>query len=367
MALPGFVEPFVESTGGIDATGEPSLDDVELESFLHFVGKSEEFFAGEEHGGDVGKYRRRFLTGVTAHLDPRDLVEANVMSATQEVTGAAASGTFSIGGDMPVHRLGFGAMRITGPGIWGDPTDPESAKQVLRRVVELGVNLIDTADSYGPFVSEDLIASALSPYPGGLVIATKGGLTRTGPNEWHPVGRPEYLRQCVEMSLRRLKLERIDLYQLHRIDPKVPAEEQFGVLKDMQSEGKIRHFGLSEVSVEEIENARKTIEVTTVQNLYNLGNRKSEDVVDYCEKNEIGFIPWFPVASGDLAREGGPLDAAAKNHGATMAQLALAWLLKRSPVILPIPGTSSVAHLEENVGAADVHLTDEEFAALTAN
>jgi len=285
------------------------------------------------------------------------------MSAT--TVSAEASGTFTIGGDLPVYRLGFGAMRITGPGIWDEPKDIDNAKAVLRKTVDLGINLIDTADSYGPEVSERLIAEALYPYPEGLVIATKGGLTRPGPDQWLPVGRPEYLRQCVEMSLRRLKLERIDLYQLHRIDPKVPAEEQLGVLKEMQTEGKIRHIGLSEVSVADIESARGLVDVVTVQNLYNLGNRQSEDVLNYCERENIGFIPWFPVASGELARPGGPLDQAAHAKGVTVAQLALAWLLKRSPVMLPIPGTSSLDHLEENVGAASVELTDAEFESLT--
>jgi aryl-alcohol dehydrogenase-like predicted oxidoreductase len=235
----------------------------------------------------------------------------------------------------------------------------------LRRAVELGVNFIDTADSYGPEVSERLIAEALRPYPDSLVIATKGGLTRQGPDQWLPVGRPEYLRQCVEMSLRRLKVDRIDLYQLHRIDPKVPAEESLGALKELQQAGKIRHIGLSEVSVAEIEQAQKIVDVVSVQNLYNLANRKSEDVLTYCEQKNIGFIPWFPVAAGDLARPGGPLDQAVQRHNATVAQLALAWLLKRSPVMLPIPGTSSVAHLEENVAAAGVQLTDAEFQELT--
>jgi pyridoxine 4-dehydrogenase len=277
---------------------------------------------------------------------------------------AAASGTFTLGGDLPVHRLGFGAMRITGKGIWGPPTDPESARQLLRRVVELGVDFIDTADSYGPEVSEVLIAEALHPYPAGLVIATKGGLTRQGPNRWAPVGRPEYLRQCVEMSLRRLRVDRIDLYQLHRIDPKVPAEESLGALKEMQRAGKIRHVGLSEVSVKEIEQARKVMPIVSVQNEYNVGNRKSEDIVDYCTKEGLGFIPWFPVAAGDLAKPGGILDEAAKKHGATVAQLALAWLLHRSPVILPIPGTSSITHLEENLAAADLQLSEDEWSAL---
>jgi aryl-alcohol dehydrogenase-like predicted oxidoreductase len=287
------------------------------------------------------------------------------MSAQSSVD-ASASGTFTIGGDMTVNRLGFGAMRITGPGIWGEPQDPEEAIRVLRRVVELGINFVDTADSYGPEVSERLIAEALHPYPEGFVIATKAGLVRTGPDEWHSVGRPAYLRQCVEMSLRRLKVERIDLYQLHRIDPEVPAEDQFGVMRDLQNEGKIRHFGLSEVSVEEIVKAEDIVEVSTVQNLYNLSNRKSEDVLEYCEQSRIGFIPWFPVAAGSLARPGGPLDEAGKRHGATIAQLALAWLLKRSPVMLPIPGTSKVSHLEENTAAAGVELTDEEFRALSS-
>ncbi len=277
----------------------------------------------------------------------------------------SASGTFSIGGDLPVTRLGYGAMQITGPGIWGPPADPEVARQVLRRAVELGVDLIDTADSYGPYVSEDLLREALHPYDG-VVIATKGGLTRSGPGVWEQVARPEYLRQCVEMSLRRLGVERIDLYQLHRIDGQVPLEDSLGALKELQDAGKIRHLGLSEVSVAEIEQARKVIEVATVQNLYNVGNRQSEDVVDHCEKEGIGFLPWFPIASGDLAKPGGILDEIAKEHSATHAQLALAWLLRRSPVMLPIPGTGSVAHLEENCAAADVVLSDEQYAALTA-
>lgn len=283
------------------------------------------------------------------------------MSATTPVPNAAASGTFKIGGDLEVRRLGFGAMRITGKGIWGDPKDPAEARRVLKRAIELGVNFIDTADSYGPGVSERLIAETLHPYPAGLVIATKGGLTRAGPDQWSPVGRPEYLRQCVELSLRRLKLERIDLYQLHRIDPKVPVEESLGALKELQKAGKIRHIGLSEVSVSEIERAKKTAQIATVQNLYNLGNRQSEEVLSFCEKNRLGFIPWFPIDAGRLARPGGPLDEAARRHGATVAQLALAWLLRRSPVMLPIPGTSTVAHLDENVGAAAVRLSEEEW------
>ncbi len=279
---------------------------------------------------------------------------------------AAASGTFTLGGDLAVNRMGFGAMRITGKGIWGDPKDPEEAKRVLKRALELGVNFIDTADAYGPDVSEDLIAEALYPYADGLVIATKGGLTRQGPDQWLPVGRPEYLRQCVEMSLRRLKIDAIDLYQLHRIDPKVPAEESLGALKDLQAQGKIKHIGLSEVSIEELEHAQTIVDIVSVQNLYNLSERKSEQLLDYCTEKSIGFIPWFPVAGGDLVKPGGPLDQAAHKHDATVAQLALAWLLKRSPVMLPIPGTSSVAHLEENVAASSLQLTDEELESLSA-
>jgi pyridoxine 4-dehydrogenase len=274
---------------------------------------------------------------------------------------AKASGTFVIGGDLTVNRLGYGAMRITGDGIWGEPRDTEAAKKVLRRAVELGVNFIDTADSYGPDVSEQLIGEALSPYAKGVVIATKAGLTRQGPNEWLPVGRPEYLQQQVEMSLRRLKLERIDLWQLHRIDPKVPVEESLGVIKKLQQQGKIRHVGLSEVKPHEIDQARKVIEIVSVQNQYNIGDRQHDDVVDYCTKHKLAFIPWFPVAAGKLAQPGGKLDAAAKKHGATVSQLSLAWLLHRSPVILPIPGTSSVKHLEENIAAADVTLTAAEW------
>lgn len=273
---------------------------------------------------------------------------------------AALSGTFAIGGDLPVHRLGFGAMRITGKGIWGPPEHPDEARKLLRRLAGLGVNFIDTADSYGPEVSETLIAEALHPYPAGLVIATKGGLTRQGPDKWAPVGRPEYLRQCVEMSLRRLRVERIDLYQLHRIDPKVPAEESLGVLKQMQEAGKIRHIGLSEVTPDQIEAARKIVPIVTVQNEYNLGNRKSEATLEYCEQQGLGFIPWFPIAAGELAKPGGVLSKMAQRHGATMAQLAIAWLLHRSPVMLPIPGTASIAHLEENVAATSIQFGDEE-------
>jgi pyridoxine 4-dehydrogenase len=275
-----------------------------------------------------------------------------------------ASDTFAIGGDLTVNRLGFGAMRLTGEGIWGEPRDPVEAQRVLLCAVELGVNFIDTADAYGPEVSERLIAETLFPYPKNLVIATKGGLARSGPNQWQPLGRPEYLRQCVEMSLRRLRLERIDLYQLHRIDPKVPAEEQFGELKKLQEEGKIRHIGLSEVKPAEIENARKTIRVVSVQNLYNIADRGHEDTLQYCEKNSLAFIPWFPVAAGKLAQPGGLLDEAARKHHATVVQLALAWLLHRSKVMLPIPGTSSVRHLQENLGAAALKLNPDEWSEL---
>jgi aryl-alcohol dehydrogenase-like predicted oxidoreductase len=282
------------------------------------------------------------------------------MSATPS---AAASGQFKIGGDLTVNRLGFGAMRITGKGIWGEPEDRDEALRVLRRLPELEVDFIDTADSYGPFVSEDLIAEALAPYTHS-VIATKAGLTRSGPNVWLPVGRPEYLRQCVLMSLRRLKLDQIPLWQLHRIDPKVPRDEQFGVIAAMLKEGLIRHAGLSEVSVEEVEAARAVFPVATVQNRYNLVDRGAEPVLDYCEKNGVGFIPWYPLAAGALARPGGALDAIVKKTGATPSQIALAWVLKRSPVILPIPGTSKVAHLEDNVRAAQIKLSDEDFKAL---
>ncbi len=276
---------------------------------------------------------------------------------------ASASGTFRIGGDLEVNRLGFGAMRITGKGIWGDPANPKAARETLARLPDLGVNLIDTADSYGPEVSEDLIREVLHPYKG-LVIATKGGLTRHGPDIWAPLGRPEYLRQCVLMSLRRLGVERIDLWQLHRIDAKVPRDEQFGVIRDMQNEGLIRHVGLSEVNVEEIEAASKFFKVTTVQNLYNLGNRQSEAVVDYADKHGIGFIPWFPLAAGELAKEGSVLSSIAKKLGATDGQVALAWLLKRTPVMLPIPGTGSPDHLEENIKGASLELSQEDYEAL---
>ncbi|HXO87037.1 MAG TPA: aldo/keto reductase [Candidatus Acidoferrales bacterium] len=277
---------------------------------------------------------------------------------------AAKSGTFSLGDQLTVNRLGFGTMRLTGPGIWGEPANRAEAIAVLRRAVELGINLIDTANSYGPYVAENLIREALHPYPKGVVIATKAGLVRTGPNAWAPVGRPEYLRQECEMSLRRLGLDRIDLFQLHRIDPKVPADEQFGLLRDLQSEGKIRYAGLSEVSVADIKAARKVLPIVSVQNLYNITDRKHEDVLDYCTRENLGFIPWFPLATGRLAKPGSALDRIAQRQGAEPGQVALAWLLKKSPVTLPIPGTSKVKHLEENIAAALVELDDAIFAEL---
>jgi aryl-alcohol dehydrogenase-like predicted oxidoreductase len=277
---------------------------------------------------------------------------------------ATASGTFQLGGDLPVVRLGYGSMQLTGDGVWGDPKDPDEAVRVLRRAVELGVNFIDTADSYGPFVAELLIRRALHPYADGVVIATKAGYTRQGPRQWTEVGRPAYLRQQVELSLRHLGVERIDLLQLHRIDREVPVADQVGELAALQQEGKIRHIGLSEVSVADVEEAQKTARIVSVQNLYNVANRSAEKLLDYSEQHDIGFIPWYPLATGKLARSGGPLDSIATSHSASASQLALAWLLRRSPVMLPIPGTASVAHLEENTAAAGIELTDEEFAAL---
>lgn len=277
---------------------------------------------------------------------------------------AAHSGTVSIAKDLTVNRLGFGAMRITGEGVWGDPKDPAECKRVLKRLLDLNVNFIDTADSYGPEVSENLIAEALYPYPKDLVIATKGGLTRQGPNKWLPVARAEYLRQCVEMSLRRLKVERIDLYQLHRFDPKVPVEESLGELKKMQEEGKIRHIGVSETTVADIQRAQKIVDVVSVQNKYNITDRAYEDVVEYCEENRIVFIPWFPLAAGELTKPGGVLNKIAQAHKASTSQVAIAWLLRRSPVMLPIPGTSKVKHLEENVATAELKLSDAEWQSL---
>jgi len=276
---------------------------------------------------------------------------------------AAAAGTFALGGDLSVNRLGFGAMRLTGPGVWGEPGDPEEARRVLRRAVELGVNLIDTADSYGPEVSERLISEALHPYPDDLVIATKGGYKRPG-GRWVPDGRPEHLREACEGSLKRLKVERIDLYQLHRPDPKIAFEDSVWFLAQLRDEGKIRHVGLSNVGVREMEIALDIVPVVSVQNRYNLSDRSSEALLQACEREEVGFIPWFPLATGRLARPGSPLDEIASHHGVTPSQVALAWLLKHSPAMVPIPGTSSVSHLEENVAAAALELTDDEMAGL---
>lgn len=283
---------------------------------------------------------------------------------THSPSNAANSGIFTIGGDLTIHRLGFGAMRITGPGIWGPPADHEEVIRTLRRLPEIGVNFIDTADSYGPDVSEWLIKEALHPYPKELVIATKGGLTRSGPDIWKPVGRPEYLLQQVHKSLRNLGVEQIDLWQLHRIDPKVPADEQFDAIRSFIDQKLIRHAGLSEVSVDDVKAASKFFKVATVQNRYNLVDRTSEDILDYCTGQNIGFIPWFPLAAGDLAKSGSILDTMAGKYGAHPSQIALAWVLKRSPVTLPIPGTSKAAHLEQNIAAASITLSDEDFAAL---
>src|SRR5213076_2162217 len=308
---------------------------------------------------DSGITRRTFLgmslgTGATLFAGG----SATILGAdSSTATSAVTNPTWKLGGDLPVNRLGFGAMRITGEGIWGWPPDRNNALKVLKRAVELGVNLIDTADAYGPETSELLIADALHPYPKGLVIATKGGLTRPGPSQWVPNGRPEHLKQAVEMSLKRLRLERIDLYQLHTIDSKVPMEASLGALKEMQDVGKIRHVGLSNVDPEEIERARKVLPIVSVQNQYNIENRKSENVLVYCEKKSLGFMPWFPIGGGRGLKPDNALERAAKARGASVVQVALAWLLERSPVMLPIPGTSSIAHLEENVAAAAIKLT----------
>jgi pyridoxine 4-dehydrogenase len=282
-----------------------------------------------------------------------------------EATDAAGAGTVMLGADMQVRRLGYGAMRITGDGIWGPPEDPEGAKAVLRRAVELGVNFIDTASSYGPAVSEELIAEALHPYPGGLVIGTKGGLTRSGPGQWHPDCRPEYLRETCEESLQRLRLERIDLYQLHTVDPNVPVEESVGALAELRDEGKVAHVGISNVNVEQLERAREVTPIVSVQNRYSIGDRDSEPLLDVCERDGLAFIPWFPLGSGGIATDGA-ISRIADAHDATPFQVALAWLLARSPVMLPIPGTSSVEHLEENVAAASLRLSQEEFEELSA-
>jgi pyridoxine 4-dehydrogenase len=282
------------------------------------------------------------------------------------MTAVAPTDTFSIGGDLPVHRLGYGAMQLPGPGVWGEPADPENARRVVRAAVEQGVDFIDTADSYGPVVSERLIAEALHPYPEGLVIATKAGLTRQGPGIWTPVGRPAYLKQQVELSLRTLRLERIDLIQLHRIDAEVPLADQLGAFKELQDEGKVRHIGVSEVSVAELEQARQIVDVVSVQNLYNLTNRQSQDVLEYATEHGIGFIPWFPIATGDLAAPDSPVADIARELDATPSQVALAWLLHTSPVVLPIPGTKSVEHLAENLGSAQLRLSAEDMARLDA-
>ena len=287
------------------------------------------------------------------------------MPTTPTHPPAQAAGTYDLGGDLTINRLGYGSIQLTGPGYWGDPKDPDEAVRVLRRAVELGVNFIDTADAYGPAVVEQLIHRALAPYPDGLVIATKAGLTRPGPDDWRPVGRPEYLRQQVEMSLRHMALERIDLLQLHRIDPQVPLADQIGELKLLQDEGKIRHIGISEVSVDDLVAAREIATIVSVQNLFNLADRTAEPLLDHATEHGIAFIPWWPLATGALAAEGGVLDELAKKRDVTPSQLALAWLLKRSPVMLPIPGTTSVAHLEENLRGAAVVLTDGEFEQLT--
>ncbi|MFC4029852.1 aldo/keto reductase [Streptomyces polygonati] len=288
------------------------------------------------------------------------------MSDQHAARPAEASGTFQLGGDLPVHRLGYGTMRLPGPNVWGEPTDPDEAVRVLRRAVELGVNFIDTADSYGPFISDQLIRKALHPYPEELVIATKAGLSRPGPEAWVPLGRPEYLRQQAELSLRHLGVERIDLFQLHRIDPAVPLADQVGELELLRQEGKIRHIGLSEVTIDQIEQARAITEIVSVQNLYNLLARDYEEVLGYAEREGLAFIPWFPIASAELALPGGPLETIAKNLGVSGAQLAVAWLLRRSPVLLPIPGTSSVAHVEENTRAALIELSDADYQELSA-
>jgi len=315
-----------------------------------------------------GVTRRTFLgvslaSGAALVAGKSDVIFGAQLSTTPKM---AMNTTFKLGGDLTVNRLGFGAMRITGEGIWGWPPDRANALKVLRRATELGVDLIDTADAYGPDTSELLIAEALHPYPKGLVIATKGGLTRPGPGEWVPNCRPEHLKQAVEGSLKRLRLEQIDLYQLHTVDPKVPIEESLGALKQMQDAGKIRHIGLSNVDPDEITPARKIVPIVSVQNQYNIEDRKSENVLVYCEKENLGFLPWFPIGGGGGLKPENPLNTTAKAHGVSVYQVALAWLLARSPVMLPIPGTSSLAHLEENVAAAKLKLTAEEWKAIDA-
>src|SRR5213595_2259534 len=307
--------------------------------------------------------RRKFL-GTTIAGSATVLAGTVFQKLAAAVTTSPTQATFQLGGDLSVNRLGFGAMRITGEGIWGWPPDRENAKKVLRRALDLGVNLIDTADAYGPETSELLIAEALHPYPKGLVIATKGGLTRPGPDSWMPNCRPEYLSQCVDKSLKRLKLERIDLYQLHTVDRKVPIEDSLGALKKAQDAGKIRHVGLSNVTTQEIERAKKVLPIVSIQNRYNIEDRDSEDVLSYCKKEKMGFLPWAPVGGsgrGSLTKSGNPVEAEAKRHNVTAVQLALAWLLQKSPVMLPIPGTANIAHLEANMAAARLQLTPEEW------
>jgi len=337
---------------------------------LHGAVQNAARIANERTGGKyaetvakVGDQAKLIVTAIAASA-PTGFPGSSGDIATDPV--AHEAGSFAIGGDTNVYRLGYGAMQLTGQGVWGDPKDPDEAVRVLQRAVALGVNFIDTADSYGPFVSEMLIKKALHPYPADLVIATKAGLTRSGPGDWRPVGRPEYLRQQCLLSLRHLGLEQIPLYQLHRIDSKVPLAEQLGELVLLQQEGLIRHIGLSEVTVEQLVEAQRYAKIVTVQNLYNLSNRQAEPLLDHCAGSGIGFIPWFPLATGKLSNPGGPLDTLSTEIGATPSQLALAWLLRRSPVMLPIPGTGSVAHLEENVAAAQINLTDDQFAALSA-
>src|SRR6266480_164324 len=311
--------------------------------------------------------RREFLGTTIAGGASVMAGTAFVQKLASAVTTSTMKSTFLLGGDLSVNRLGFGAMRITGEGIWGWPPDRENAKKVLRRAVDLGVNLIDTADAYGPETSELLIAEALHPYPTGLVIATKGGLTRPGPDSWVPNCRPEYLSQCVDKSLKRLKLERIDVYQLHTVDRKVPIEDSLGALKKAQDAGKIRHVGLSNVTTQEIERAKKVLPIVSIQNRYNIEDRDSEDVLSYCEKEKMGFLPWAPVGGsgrGSLTKSSNPLDAEAKRHNVSAVQLALAWLLQKSPVMLPIPGTANIAHLEENMAAAKLQLTAEEWKGI---
>ena len=316
------------------------------------------------NGSGPGLSRRRFV-GLTIGGGAAVLAGGSTILRAATAATAENPSTFKIGGDLEVNRLGFGAMRVTGPGIWGWPKDRDEAKKVLRRTVELGVNLIDTADAYGPETNELLIAEALYPYPKGLVIATKGGNTRPGPGQWVPDGRPEYLKKCVDASLKRLRLERIELYQLHRVDPKVPMEDSLGALKEMRDAGKIRHLGLSEVDTEEVARARKIVPIATVQNRYNLADRKWENVLRYCEKERLGFMPWAPVG-GNQSLKDSALEKVAQEQKASVYQIAIAWLLAHSPVMLPIPGTSSVAHLDENMAARKLKLTDAQVAALNA-